>query len=149
MSGPVYDPFADAAQLGMIIVERPLDGLLGECDGVSEIVLHPEQSERQKLCSCAHEVVHAERGDQPFPAGYPDADRRSILRERYADEIAARRLVGLRHLAAVLAWAPDEYAVADELGVDVPTIVARIESLTDAEKDYIECRLQAAQREIA
>jgi len=49
----------------------------------------------------------------------------------------------------VLAWAPDEYAVADELGVDVPTVVVRIGTLTDAEKDYIECRLRAAEREIA
>jgi len=65
MSSPVYDPFADAARLGMIIVERPLDGLLGEYDGVSEIVLHPEQSERQKLCSCAHEVATPSAGTSP------------------------------------------------------------------------------------
>jgi hypothetical protein len=145
----MYDPFADAARLGAVIVERPLDGLLGECDGAVEIVLNPNQSERQKLCTCAHEVVHLERGDAPFPLGYPDAARQSIQRERYADEIAARRLIGLRSLAAVLAWAPNEYTVADELGVDVPTVVTRIGTLTDAEKDYIECRQRAVERGVA
>ncbi|WP_244971580.1 hypothetical protein [Gordonia rubripertincta] len=91
------------------------------------------QSERR--CTLTHELVHDER--QVFP-------RDRVLRareERTVETIAARRLITLEALADALRWTRHEREAAAELWVDVPMLVTFIQSLTEAERDWLNERL--------
>lgn len=114
---------------------KRMPGLLGTwCERTRTITLHPDQSQRQRRCTLTHETIHAERGHQGNCTG---AVERAVNLE------SARRLIPLDRLAEALAWSQDEGEVADELWVDVETTRARIDGLTDTEKNYIEHRIAA------
>jgi hypothetical protein len=114
---------------------EPIPGRLGQwCQRTMTMTLHPEQSQRQRRCTAAHELIHAERGH--YGACRSTVDRAVSIE-------AARRLIPLDHLADALVWSQDEWEVAEELWVDVPTTRLRIETLTPQEKDYIERRIAA------
>jgi Zn-dependent peptidase ImmA (M78 family) len=144
-----YDPWAHAGQLQIPVEYAELQpGMLGYFQS-GMIVLDPRQSVRQMTCTLAHELVHAELGDAPVPSGHPDAVRVRRRRERLANRISARRLISLDDLARALRWATDEHEVATELGVDVATVVCRLDLLGDDEKSYIEAQLNLTDLEIA
>jgi hypothetical protein len=89
------------------------------------------QAERRTVVT--HELIHAERGDETT---CPKTERR-------VDHEAARRLIDLDDLADTLRWALGPEEVADELHVTPDTVMARLSTLTPAEKQYIEQRLAA------
>ncbi len=112
-----------------------IPGRLGEwCQRTKTMTLHPDQSQRQRRCTVTHELIHAERGHYGVC--------RSTV-ERAVSVEAARRLIPLDRLADALVWSQDEWEVSEDLWVDVPTTRLRIETLTQAEKDYIERRIAA------
>jgi hypothetical protein len=106
---------------------------LGSWDASTKtITLHPDQSQAERRCTLTHELIHAERdhhGRQPA----------SVERRVHAD--AARRLITDEALVDALRWTVQEDELADELWVDVPTVVARLSDLSDEEKVNIYRRL--------
>ncbi|MFC2623676.1 MAG: ImmA/IrrE family metallo-endopeptidase [Propionibacterium acidifaciens] len=85
-------------------------------------------SAAQRRCTLAHELVHVERGPVP-------ADPWLAAREEAAVEAeAARRLIGIDALADALAWSSQPAEIADELGVDVQTLMVRVGGLSVAER---------------
>lgn len=113
------------------IVWRRLPGdLRGVTDGRT-IWLDPRMTQAQRRCVVAHETVHCERG---VPA---DAKE-----ERRVDQIAARRLVALDELVEALLWTRHTAELVDELWVDSAAFVALVQSLTPAEKAWIDQQLK-------
>ncbi|ORI13476.1 hypothetical protein [Rhodococcus sp. 1168] len=107
-------------------------------DGI-EINRHSNQRERR--CTLTHEIVHVERG--PVPKDLRLARREETI----VDCIAARRLIELDRLVDVLAWnrhrVDDE--AAEELWVDLPTLIARVRNLTEDERSFINRELSRRQ----
>ncbi len=110
------------------VVWRRIPGRLGATNGRDVIVMHPHQSQVQRRCTLAHELAHIELGH---------VDGCSGPEERTATLLAARWLVDMEDLLAALAWAEDLREVADECWVDVPTLMARLDGLTAAERARI------------
>jgi len=114
-----------------------MDGVLGATDGVCRIVMHPDQSQAQRRCTLAHELAHVELGH----TGPVDAHD-----ERATSQLAARWLITLEQLLDALRWADDLPTVADELWVDEPTLLARLDGLTDAERAALMVLWQEVER---
>lgn len=113
------------------------EGLLGFTDhGRKHVVLTTGLTQAERRSTIAHETAHVERGPVP-----PWLRARE---ERACDAIASRRLVGLEVLADAMVWSRDEHEIAEECWVDTDTIRARLTNLTDAERAFIEERLDAA-----
>lgn len=91
------------------------------------------QTQAERRCTIAHELVHLERG--PVASCHVDAEERAVERE------AARRLIEIRELGEALAWSTDMATVAEELWVDEPMLQARLDSLHPAERAYLRQRL--------
>lgn len=104
------------------------DGMLGETDGRSVIVMNPDQSQRQRRCTLAHELAHIELGHIDGATDREEADAR---------EHAARRLIPLDRLMDALRWADNLEEVADELWVDHQTLIDRLDTLTDDERQAL------------
>lgn len=98
------------------------------------------QPTRQRLCTLAHEYVHIQRG--PVPGWLTPREERTV------DQIAARLLISDDALADALTWCRDEHELADMLHVDVPTMIARLEGLSDAETREVNRRLDEAELRI-
>ena len=91
-----------------------------------------------------HELVHAERGDQPCADAASEAQQELAVAKE-----AARRLIDIRVLAEVAASFPDDpHRVAEELDVDYETLAVRMRWLHPAERHYLRRRL-ACHEEIA
>lgn len=112
-----------------------LPGLLGIVRG-RDITLATGQLQAERRCTLAHELVHVERGT----AEEPWCERE----ERHVDAIAARRLVPLDDLIEAVLWARNVHELAEELWVDVATVQARLASLTAAERERVQARLEQA-----
>jgi hypothetical protein len=119
---------------------RPLpDGLLGYTDvAAGRIVLDSELTQAERRSVLAHELEHVERNG--VVADHYLRDREELI----VDRIAARKLVGLRHLIDALLWSQHPHEVADDLWVDVATLRARLADLTDDERATISNALQEA-----
>jgi hypothetical protein len=112
---------------------EPMPGRLGQwCQRTMTMTLHPEQSQRQRRCTVAHELIHAERGH--YGACHSTVDR-AVHAE------AARRLISLDELVDALLWSQDEQELAEDLWVDVATVMTRLEGLTEYERVEIDRRL--------
>ena len=98
------------------------------------ITLDPDQDQAQRRSTLAPELVHVERG--------PVADFYWPREERAVDQVAARRLIGIRELGEAMAWAHDLAEAADELWVDEELVRVRLEHLHPAERHYLRRRLQ-------
>lgn len=107
---------------------RPLAGLLGATDGRDRIVMDPRQSQAQRRCTIAHELAHLELG---HTGGCSPAE------ERMARALAARWLIDIDRLLDVLAWTERLEEAADELWVDVDTLMARLDGLTPGERAQV------------
>jgi hypothetical protein len=108
------------------IVSLP-PGLLGVTDhGSRTILVAAGQTQRQRRCTVAHEIAHAERA--PFPGGHSDYE------ERIVDQLAARRLIPFDALLDACRWAHNLHELADELWVDEATVRVRLEHLHPSER---------------
>lgn len=123
-----------ATEITLAWQARP--GLLGTYVAGS-VVLHPWMNQAERRSTLTHELVHHERG-------IVTGDLRAVDREeKIVDEIAARRLIPLDKLIDAMLWAGNEWELADELWVDVPTVLTRLKTLTDAEHQQINQRIYA------
>lgn len=112
---------------------RRLPNKLGSWDAsTSTITLHPDLGQAERRVALTHELIHYERGD---------VGACSTLIERQVHAETARRLITHEALVRALRWTLQEDELADELWVDVPTVVARLSGLTDEEKADIYSRL--------
>ena len=134
----IYHPWRDARlreHLTIRFVDYLPAGVRGRIRGdVVEVNRHMLGDERR--CTIAHELVHDER--RIFPVDPVLRAREELAVER----IAARRLVALDQLVDVLCWTRRTEEVADELWVDVPMLIALVQSLTDTERRWIDEQLE-------
>ena len=99
-------------------------GVLALRDG-STIWMDPRQRQAQRRSSIAHEIAHV-------LAGHEGCQPRAI--EREVEEEAARRLVAIEDLVSGVQWCRGLHELADELGVDVSIVRARLATLTRSER---------------
>lgn len=97
------------------------------------VVITRGMTQAERRCTLTHELIHHERG--PCLPGDESREEQAVDRE------AARRLIDIRKLGETLAWASDHEEAAEELWVDVPTLLARLSSLHPAERAYLKQRL--------
>ncbi|MCW2300678.1 hypothetical protein [Rhodococcus erythropolis] len=104
-----------------------------------EICSTLDQAERR--CTLTHEIVHLERGP------VPDDERLAQREEKIVDCITARRLISLEQLIDALVWNRHRVTseTAEELWVDLPTLLNRVQNLKDSERRYIDQELARRQ----
>ncbi len=100
------------------------EGRLGETNGTTHINLHPNQSQVQRRCTLTHELAHIHLGHVHGSNEYLEAQ---------ADTLAAQWLIPLPHLINAMRWSDYLEEIAEELWVDLPTLKARFQYLTDPE----------------
>jgi hypothetical protein len=138
-----YHPWRHLSRLADVTVRWSRDDV--ELDGAlgwfyvdrGEIVLDARQTQVQRRSTLAHELVHAERGDEPSGSLVLDARQ-----ELAVSKEAARRLIGIRALGEALAWSTCVAEAADELWVDEDTVRVRLQHLHPAERAYLKRRLE-------
>ena len=98
------------------------------------IFLSDRLGQTGRRVTLTHELVHLHRG--PAVHGIPHIEERAV------DALTARLLIPLERLADALAWcgwqANDE--CAEELWVDLPTLLDRIAGLTPIEREWLESK---------
>ena len=118
------------------------DGILGEWDPNTRIIwLHERLSPRQLRCTLGHELVHAMRDDEGCLDPVLDAHQETVVRK-----ITARLLIPLDRLAATVMETLEEREAAEDLNVDMNTLIDRLRWLTATEKVQIERRIAALER---
>lgn len=138
-----YHPWRHLARLAHITLRWTRDDI--ELDGAygwfyvdrDEIVMDDRQTQVQRRSTLAHELVHAERRDEPCGSDVLDARQ-----ESWVSQLAARRLIPLKDLGEALAWALSFEEAADELWVDECTLHTRLQHLHPSERAYLRRRLQ-------
>lgn len=133
-----WHPWRALGRMKHVIVEWTDDlpaHVLGETDGVARIRMANRQLQVERRCTITHELVHVERGHTGF------CDQAAELRVRRE---AARRLISIGALGEALAFygERDLDALADELWVDVDTLLVRLNYLHPAERGYLRRRLE-------
>ncbi|MFQ6170401.1 ImmA/IrrE family metallo-endopeptidase [Oryzobacter sp. R7] len=83
----------------------------------------------ERRCTLAHELEHTRRGHQGCQPPAVEAD---------VHRVVARRLIPFERLLIGLKWARDEVELADELWVDIDTLHARLDGLTDGERHLVD-----------
>jgi hypothetical protein len=118
------------------VVLRPLPvGVIGLTDTVGRrIHLDSRMLQAQRRCTLDHELVHAEAGD----VGCQGAER-----EAWIAQSSARRLIPLERLVDAARWAHNAVELADELWVDLDTLMCRLEHLHPSERAAIARALAA------
>lgn len=96
------------------------------------LLMDAGQMQAERRSTLAHELVHLDRGD---------AECQPARVEREVEEEAARRLIPIDHLIDALLWSQDEHELSEELWVDRAIVRARLEGLTDAERDEVEAAM--------
>lgn len=133
----MYHPWRDARSREHLRIDiRWLpDGRRG-CLRGDDVTINAADDQAQRRCTLAHELVHDER--RVFP-------RDRVLRAREeltVERIAARRLIQLEALVDALLWSRDARETAAELWVDVPMLVAFVQSMTKEEKVWVGKQLE-------
>jgi hypothetical protein len=140
-----FDPYDALARLpGVTVVTSRLPaGEMGCYDHTTATVhLGLGLTAAEERSTAAHEAVHAERGDCCLEGVGPDGTRLDARQELQVHRIAANRLVTLDALADALAGTHALEEAAEELAVDEDTLWLRLESLTSAEKTYLQQRIE-------
>lgn len=122
-----------------MILDVPLPGdLLGDyCPRTNTIRIDPRVSTRSYMCTLMHEWEHWLAGH--VMTGDPHAD---AVMESEAEQRAARKLISIRALGeAAAACGHDPHRVAEELHVDLGTLLARVRHLHPSERGYLKRRL--------
>ena len=133
----MYHPWRDARDREHLNItfERLADGRRG-CLRGDWVTINTGDDQAQRRSTLAHELVHDER--RVFPT-----DRVLRAREELAVErIASRRLIQLDALVDALLWARDARETAAELWVDLPMLVAFVQSMTEEEKVWVGKQLE-------
>lgn len=134
----MYSPWRDARSrhhLTIRLVDHLPAGVRGRLHG-NEILLRRHQLQDERRMALGHELVHDER--RIFPSDPVLCAREEAIVER----IAARRLIALDRLVDVLRWTRHTDEIADELWVDVAMLTALVQSLTAAERKWIDTELE-------
>jgi hypothetical protein len=137
-----YDPWKTLAaqpDLTMLVTRLPA-GQAWWLPDERGIVLDDRLGQVERRCALEHELQHAAAGDTCCDVG-PDGGRLSRRQERRTDDRAAQRLISIDELADALVWCLGYDELAEHLHVDERTVRARIRTLTDQEKAYIDCRI--------
>jgi hypothetical protein len=135
--GVASDPWAElAARPDLLLVRAPIAERGRYYHGRRAIVLRTGLLLVEERATLWHELVHAERGDEP-------CDRWDDRQEGRCTREAARRAIGVRDLADALVWSSCEHEVADELKTTTELLRARLEHLHPAERGYLRRRLEA------
>lgn len=117
----MYDPW-EGVPPGWVVTRAAIT-TRGYCDHARRlIVINARLSLVEERCTLTHEIIHAERG--PVPAHH------AAREERIVDAEAARRLIPLDALLEAVRWACCPAEAAETLGVDVPTLLTRLATLT-------------------
>jgi hypothetical protein len=125
-----WNPWAELARrthLRLVWTERGRRGCLEFATG--EIRIRRAMPRHESRCVLAHELVHDERGG--VPRWLVPREERAVRHE------AARRLIPLADLARALQWSSHLPEVAEDLGVDVATLRARLCGLTTDERSRL------------
>lgn len=129
----MYHPWRDARDRKHLTIRFRE---VGDCERgqlVGDTVeIDSRQLQAERRCTIAHELVHDER------RVFPDDESLRAREERTVERIAARRLIELEKLVEVLRWTRHTDEIADELWVDVPMLVALVQSLSDEERIWID-----------
>lgn len=89
------------------------------------------------FAAVAHELIHAERGDQPCAHPVSEAQQELAVAKE-----ASRRLIDIHRLADVAAAYPDDpHRIAEELDVDYETLALRVKYLHPSERHLLRRRL--------
>lgn len=138
MSRGASTVLARLAALGVQIIEAPIEkGYLGWYDQETRTVtVSAGMPWRKKRSTLAHELAHVELGHAMRPGWWGSLYEPAM--EAEADELAARELIPLHQLADVLRTARDAEEAAARLDVDRHTVRVRVETLTAAERRYVE-----------
>lgn len=136
-----YEPGRDAAERypDWVIRHRPLSHGIPEvmCRRRQVILIESRESWAAKRCSLAHAVAHLDLGHEATTSG--TFDRRQ---EDHANQLAARRLITIEDLAAVLCWTRFNTEVAAELEVDIRTLNTRQVHLHPSERALLVSKVQ-------
>lgn len=97
------------------------------------VLMARRQTQAERRCTIAHELVHLERG--PVHIYHQAREEEAVERE------AARRLISLEALADAMAWSTCSAEIAEELWVDEPMLKARMDALHPSERAYLQRRL--------
>lgn len=126
----MFHPWRRLRKLAHIdLAWRTLPGKLGITNGNDLVVLDPRQSQTQRRCTIAHELAHIELGHTGECTPVEEAQARAL---------AARWLIRMEHLLEALAWTENLEELADELWVDLDTLMARLDGLTVEERRMIQ-----------
>lgn len=133
----MYSPWIDAGQrhADWVIERAPLRGLHEVmCRKNKVILLEQNRTKWERRCDLAHAIAHIDLDHTG------DFDRKA---ERAAVRYAAKMLIDLEPLGAVLATTGGRvtYDAAHALGVDVPTLAARLQHLHPGERGYLHRQL--------
>lgn len=83
-------------------------------------------------CALAHELAHIDTGDDPTDMCW-FADRQ----ETAADKLAARRLISIDELAAVMLWTSNAGEAAEALDVTPAMLHIRATAMAEGEHDVL------------
>lgn len=131
------DPWeALADQPDLLLVRAPIAERGRYYHHLRAIVVRDDLLVVEERATLWHELVHADRGDEPCGI-YDDRQDASCTKE------AARRAIPLRALADALIWSDCAYEVADELKTTTELLLARVNHLHPAERGYLAQRLRS------
>lgn len=140
-----FHPWRLLRRLPHVTVEpADLGGELSGCyfPDLDVILLDRRLLQVERRCTLTHELAHRHLGHGGCH------DRRSMRREeQQAEDLAARWLIDLDALVDAQLWGRSPVEIADELWVDVPILRARVRSLTDDERNYVNGKVTS--REVA
>ncbi|HEY3925238.1 MAG TPA: ImmA/IrrE family metallo-endopeptidase [Acidothermaceae bacterium] len=125
----MYDPWADLkSRPGIVFNMASLPtGDAWWLPGIQAIAVNRGLSRIERRCALAHELAHVDLGDVHMDGR---AGRRN---EDEADQLAARRLITIEELAAVI-FADDYQTAADALDVSEHILRVRMKHLHPAER---------------
>lgn len=131
-----YHPWRELDRLGIDVRYARLDGDSGCWEPDTQTIwLDNRLSQAERRSTLTHELVHAERGDEPCVSAWHERHQ-----ERPVELEAARRLIDLDDLMDALSWCLSLGEVAEELHVDRGILDARIELLDTEDRALIRQR---------
>lgn len=123
--------------VGCSIVDLP-DGTAGQVwFATQRVEIASDLLQRERRSALSHELVHLERG----PCGGCSAREEQAVQAE-----SARRLIPFADLVEALLWTQDEWELAEELWVDVDTVLVRLQMLSAGERAIIEARIDSHHR---
>lgn len=111
-------------------------GVLGATDG-ARVWMARDQLQAERRCTLTHELVHLE---------WAHLGEQSAAIERAVAVEAARRLIPVEDLVRAAAWAVSVEEAAEELWVDVDTLLVRLENLNENERERLDSFLGDCER---